>query len=183
MECFRIWYVFMLKSLWCYRYKLRDTHTHTDSYMCTQHFISPRAYNFCSRPRACCLSLSRLTVYSSVLTLTIAVSGFMSLWCTDVKYPGQVGGLVSGVHHNLLAPQPATNPEDYPLSAARDCIFNTYPATIHILFTSLSFCTNKCSNPKTVISCYTPTLYRGNLINCTVESYLNCDQCNDDIWT
>jgi len=35
-----------------------------------------------------------------LIVLATAVSEFMS-WCSDVKYPGKVCGLVSGVHHKL----------------------------------------------------------------------------------
>jgi hypothetical protein len=40
----------------------------------------------------------------NVLLLCVgnAVSGFMYLWCSDVKYSGLVFGVLSGVHHRLI---------------------------------------------------------------------------------
>jgi len=32
----------------------------------------------------------------------------------------------------LLAPRPTPKPEDHPLSAVRDCLFNLFAATLHI---------------------------------------------------
>jgi len=31
----------------------------------------------------------------------------------------------------LLVPRPTTKPEDHPLSAVRDCLFNIFAATLH----------------------------------------------------
>ena len=70
--------------------------------MCTQHFASLRAYDFCGRPRACCLSSLLLTVYYfQFLTALATAASELMLWSSDVKYPGKVCGLVSGVHHKL----------------------------------------------------------------------------------
>jgi hypothetical protein len=40
-----------------------QTHTHTQLYVHTAFYSCP-TYNFCSRQRACCVSLSRLIAYS-----------------------------------------------------------------------------------------------------------------------
>ena len=32
----------------------------------------------------------------------------------------------------LSTPRPTSKPEDHPLSAVRDCLFNTFTATLHI---------------------------------------------------
>jgi len=60
-----------IRLLW-YRHKLPHTHTHV--YMYTQHFIPLRAYNFCSSPRICSLSFSRLAVFTLQLPLTLATA-------------------------------------------------------------------------------------------------------------
>ena len=46
-----------------------------------------------------CLRLT-LHYFQFLSALTTALSEFI-LWCSDVKYPGKVGGLVSAVHHKL----------------------------------------------------------------------------------
>jgi hypothetical protein len=97
LTIFRWWSILNFLSryvemrLWWYRYTLPDTHTHTHtqtpSYMCTQHFIPLRAYNFCSRPRACCLSVSRLTVFTLQLSLALptTASVFIRLWYSKLN--------------------------------------------------------------------------------------------------
>jgi hypothetical protein len=58
--------------------------THTHSYLCTQHSIPLHVYSLCSRPHACCLSVSHLTVYTLQFSLALltALSVFKSL---DIK--------------------------------------------------------------------------------------------------
>ena len=64
--------------LWWYRYTLPDTHT--------QNTIPLRTHNLCTRTRACCLSASRLTIFTLQLPLKLAsaVSVFIRLWCSEV---------------------------------------------------------------------------------------------------
>ena len=76
--------------------------TQTHSYVQTQHFISVCAYNFCCRPPACyysVLRLSELLPLPLFLAFATAKSGFMSLGCPGVRYPGWPGALVSGVRN------------------------------------------------------------------------------------
>ena len=48
----------------------------------------------------------------------------LSLWATRNR--------ICFYGEELLAPHPTPKLEDYPLSAVRDCIFNIFPATLHI---------------------------------------------------
>ena len=43
-----------------------------------------------------------------------------------------VRNMLSFYGEDLSAPRPTTKLEDYPLSAVRKCIFNVFPATLHI---------------------------------------------------
>jgi len=77
--------------------------THTCSYMCTQHFRSTSAYNFCSQPRAAYSSVLCLTVYcfpcSSHWHLPLLCQNLWRCGAQTLGYPDWAGGLVSGIHH------------------------------------------------------------------------------------
>jgi len=40
--------------------------------------------------------------------------------------------MIRSYGEQLLAPRPTPELEDHPLSAVRDCLFNTFAATLHI---------------------------------------------------
>ena len=74
--------------------------------------------------------------------LTFQIKNLMSLLrcLVRTKVSVQVRGFLCEKFRNkicfhgeeLLAPRPTTKVEDHPLSAARDCLFNLYSATLHI---------------------------------------------------
>jgi hypothetical protein len=116
--------------------------------------------------------------------LTFQVPNLMSLFrCLGrTKVSVQVRGFVCEYFvtkirfhsEELLAPRPNPKPEDHPLSAVRDCLFNIFAATLHIGGRSSN------RNPRTLHAVVTGPTYNMAVLKLrsknAVSGYCQCVQ-------